>query len=175
VDTDRKGYSAREKLAERKLDDREVRAMLDEMDVDEVIATLGDPYVDTHYASAPGWLPGSPRPALADEDPAVMQAIGRCAASRIRNDLPRSVLGGVHPKPCGWCSYPVPELLAACSWSVWWSRTIVSETLTWTGDGHYTRSGRHDVATNPAVARFWNLLPRDRGALVADAIERSRS
>lgn len=174
---DRKERATDAKLDARQFDDTDVRKVLDEVSYTGMVAKYGLPVVSTHMTSADGWSNGDGRPALADDDPAIMQAIGRCAAARVRwDDAPPLMTKGVHPAPCGWCEWPIEELLVACSWDVWKSGHIGSETMTWEGanGSHYTRGGRHDVFTSPTHAEFW-ATPRDaREARVQAAIAASR-
>lgn len=133
-----------------------------------------EPVIDTHYAVVDGWHQGDRRPALADEDPAVNAAIGRCATWRLRGSFPgpTAVVGRLHPAPCGWCEYPLLELLLALSWGVWRSRLVVSETRTWRGrnGSSYTRPGRHGVYEHPAWAAFAALSPEEQTARVMAVI-----
>ena len=146
-----------------------VRQLLDAAPLSSIEAWFGQPSIATSYAEPMAWSVGDGRPGLADEDPAVMQALGRCAASRVRSDLPgiRLGVGRVHPRPCGWCGLPLAELLRACDWAVWRSRFLLAEVLTWHSDpvkrpgAEYHRVPRSDVYTQPDWADFW-ALPTDR-------------
>lgn len=120
----------------------------------------------------PHWRQGDPRPALADEDPAVMCAIGRCATNRLRFGMPLPSGAGLHPKPCGWCDYPLDQLLLALDWSAWFSRFIVSESMHWP---NYSRQVRSNVFENPRWAEFDTLTRKEREYRVEQAIEASRS
>lgn len=161
------------------LRDRDLLDTLDELPNEGVAAYLDqEPALHRTYAEAPGWSQGDSRPKLADDDPAVMQAIGRCASSRLRRRLPEAAIlvGGIHPQPCGWCDYPLRELVAACSWSVWVSRLVTTEWLSWSGKSGstYVRILRSDSYENPAYAAFWALLGTERLSRVDTAIEASR-
>jgi len=164
----------------REFDHVGVRQLLDQAPMDRIVEWFGQPVVHTTYQQPIGrhWAQGDGRPALADEDPAVMQAIGRCAASRVRSPVPSLSPGRIHPAPCGWCGYPLDALLAACDWATWRSLCIVAETLTWYEDpskrsgagGEYHREGRPGGYTAPAWVDLW-ALPRDeRAARVAAAM-----
>lgn len=158
------------RIFRRRFRDREVVEALDGMDLESVLDALGDPVIREWYAEPKGhWRQGDGRPALADDDPAVMQAVGRCAASRIRGDV--TIPPSVHPRPCAWCDYPVPELLRACDWATWHSRYLLSESLTWKNDmgQTYVRSGRSSVYLNPTWAAFWARPVEARRALIAAA------
>jgi hypothetical protein len=170
-----------QRIAERHFDDPEVVEALDGMTIEAVCRTLAGPYDDgqpssyRHFAEGSGgWLAGDPRPGLADDDPAVMQAIGRCAAYRIRLKLPPMVfVAASHPRDCAWCSYPVAELLRVCDWATITARLLVTEDLTWwrwpledvgRRDLSYHRAGLGDVYLEPAHAAFWALPRADREA-----------
>lgn len=163
-----------ERAVSRRFTDAEVVAYLDALTLEAVCGLIGEPGVRTAYADGCGyWRPGDGRPALADDDPAVMQAIGRCAAHRARASLPTRLpaLLAAHPRPCEWCEYPAEELLRACDWASWQSRYAVSEILEWANqDGVvYTRSGPTGWYGNPAHRRFWDLPASRREQLVRAA------
>ena len=83
---DRRDRSVAERLEARAFDDPQVRAYLDTLSVETVEYRLGTPRVITIYAQPLGhWRVGDGRPSLANEDPAVMEAIGRCATARTPN------------------------------------------------------------------------------------------
>lgn len=151
---------------------------LDRMGIDEVIGLLGDPRRMTRYAEPFGyWRQGSPRPALSDERPEVMQAIGRCAAARVRMTGGPSIGGAIHPRPCGWCGFPLEELLAACDWATWHGRHVVSDLLVWRltdGSLYLREAGGSGAYGDPATFAFWSLSPSERGRRVAAAIAASR-
>jgi hypothetical protein len=165
-----------EAIASGELSGSGVAARLDRMDPDEVIGLFGEPVRVTRYAEVLGhWRVGQPRPALADDDPAVMQAIGRCAATRIRD--PRLVLASVHRASCGWCGFPLQELLAACDWAVVRSRYVVVDLMVWRGeDGSiYLRDTRRSgIYEEPAWSVFWALPAGERGRRIRAVVERSR-
>jgi len=175
--TQTKDEDLQTRVADKAFSDREVREYLDSLEYRYIVARFGDPVITTHYAEVPGWRPGDGRPVLASEDPAVMAAIGRCASWRQRERLPgpQALPGWVHPAECGWCSYPLAELLTACAWSVWHSRHVLSEVHAWLGkDGSvYARGGRSDVYENPAWAEFAALTPAERTTRVLAAVEAS--
>ncbi len=149
----------------------------------ELLTMLGDPArVETRYATAIGWQPGDGRPALATDDPAVAQAMGRCALDRaVRGDTP---VGGVarlrmvHSTPCGWCDYPLDELVAACAHAVWTSRFVAVEFAVW--EGVHGReearpTGRAGTYENPVWAAFFALSPGDRRRRIDHAAAREVS
>lgn len=155
-----------------------VAARLDRMDLDEVVGLFGEPVRVTRYAEPlRHWREGQPRPALADDDPAVMQAIGRCAASRIRDPLATRVAGSIHREPCGWCGFPIRELLAACDWGAARSRYVVVDLMVWRGeDGSvYLRdTHRSGIYEGPAWSAFWTLPAAERSRRVQGAVAASR-
>lgn len=174
-------------LAAREFDKIEVRELLDGMDEYALRGMLGDPEIRVAYADGIGyWRQGDSRPVLAEDDPAVMQAIGRCAVARTMSPLPGKLVIGeadkVHPVRCGWCDYPLQDLLAACDWSTWFARYRVAELLTWRkgeeGRDHwitYSRGGGAPVYENPLYAAFWAQANDERELLVQDAIRGSQS
>lgn len=172
---DRKAQRLDDKLAARLFENEDVRSVLDDMDVDTVIRTIGEPRRATEYAVQPGWAVGSGRPTFADDDPAVMQAIGRCAANRVRHGLMALAgLGGVHPSPCGWCDYPLEQLLEACSWAVLVSRYVVLDLLIWRNDdgAQYSRPGGLTGYQNPSWRQFFEVAPKERERRIEAAAER---
>lgn len=165
------------RIFRRRFRDRDVIESLDGMDLDAVWSALDKPrpLVTLIHARPQGyWSPGRPRPALADDDPAVMQAVGRCASSRVvwDKDHPFVIdLTTVHPRRCAWCDYPSEELLMACDWATVTSRFVLSEVITWSNDmgQTYTRSGRADEYDNPAWRAFWALPDQARSARIRAA------
>lgn len=156
----------------------DVRDMLNALSVGEVIALLGSPSERVGYATAPGWTQGEGRPALANEDPAVMQSVGRCAAERARRRFPAPlpVLRAVHPSSCDWCEYPEDELLKACAWAVWHSRYVESHVFEWRGDGAtYTRAGSMTGYQNPDWRRFFELPTKERERRIDAASGRTQA
>ena len=138
----------------------------------ELWAMLGQPdRVVASYAEPMHWRQGDPRPALADIDPAVCQAMGRCALDRqVRGDGASfaSAIGRlrfVHPVRCAWCEYPLGELLAACDWATWASRYVASEFAVWVGADGSTEArstGRTGIYEQPEWAAFFALPAGDR-------------
>lgn len=170
-----------ERIASRWFGDREVIEALDAMTTEGVMNALRTVYDDalpsreTTYSAGSGlWSWDDPRPALASDDPAVMQAIGRCAAWQVRRRMPALIpsLVKAHPTPCAWCEYPAAELLLACDWSVLQSRHVASEVLTWKGTNEtiYRRSGRDDVHLALGYADFWAMPPAAREVRVHRAM-----
>lgn len=161
---DRKGEAAQRRLAAHHFGDPDVLALLDEATVEALYSRLGAPRIVTRYAEPMGhWSPGDGRPPLADDDPAAMQSVGRCAASRIRGVIP--LPGAIHPAECGWCAYPLAELLRACDWATWHSRYVLAELAVWAGaeGSTYTRELRANVYDNPRWAAWFALSPKERG------------
>lgn len=161
--------SIESRIEDRAFDDPEVRTVLDRLSLEALQDRLGNPRVVTRYAQADGWTPGEGRPLLADDDPVVMQRIGRCAASRIRERIDGLTMRShaIHPDRCDWCEYPLEMLLAACAWAVWSSRYVVAEILVWRQEEGssvtYERSSnRSGVYENPTWSDFWNLAKRER-------------
>lgn len=157
-----------ERALQRRFSDPEVIEYLDGLTAEGVCGALNDdPLSRVMFAEGQGyWRQGADRPSLADEDPAVQQAIGRCAASRARHALPHTLplTEQAHPRPCEWCDYPLEHLLAACDWAVWASRYVTGEVLTWTNDVglSYHRSGPTGYFENPVHRTFWALPPSVR-------------
>lgn len=178
------------RIMQRWFDDREVRAALDSITVDQVCAQLsanehdhGQPTVHRVFAEGLGyWRPGDGRPALASDEPAVVQALSRCAAyqSRLKFGTTMPLVLRAHPRPCAWCDYPLAELLRACDWATIASRFLVTERLTWRQypgadkpserGSAYHRAGRGAEYVNETWAAFWKLDPADREAHIAAAM-----
>ena len=106
-----------------------------------------------------------------------MAAIGRCASWRAAQALGPVLPGWVHPVDCGWCGYPVPELLRALSWATWASGHMEAEALLWEGaaGSTYVRPGRPESWAHPAWAAFAALTRNEQAAAVEAAVEASRS
>lgn len=138
-----------QKLARREFDDPDVRKMLAGLDLPSLIAKLGQPHMVTRYAPTRGhWSQGDPLPALRDEDPAVMQAIGRCAVYRLQNKVGLSLDSSLHDRNrCAWCGYPLEELLRACDWGVFRSRYIEQEFAVWYADQEKRKGARYALPT----------------------------
>lgn len=162
---------------------RDVRRTLDEMSVTGINEYLGciAALVRNRDEGAGHWKVGMPRPVLASEDPAVMCAIGRCALARVRwaDAPPPLARSGIarHTGRCGWCDYPLTELLVALDWSALFSGRISSERLLWRGaDGtSYTREIRSDVYENESWEAFHALPLAEQHQLVDEAVEASRA
>jgi hypothetical protein len=140
------------------------RDTLNAMSIAQVVASIGAPDEHVQYASVPGWKVGDGRPDLASDDPAVMQAMGRCAASRVRHKLPAMALERVHLSACGWCEYPLEEVLKACAWATMASRFVTADVLEWTNtEGRkYARPGTLTGYQNNRWATFWALPIEER-------------
>lgn len=164
--------SAEDKLNAKMYGDSDVLAILDELPLGAVTARLGGPDVSVSHHEPDGrwWRQGDPHPILADDDPAVMQAISRCAASRARgNGLP--VTGSVHIEGCQWCEYPAAELLAACEWAAWSSRYVTTVIHRWKGsDSEYVRSAESHFYGNPRWQSFWALGVPERESRIRRAV-----
>jgi len=167
-----------EKLRAREFDDPDVRKVLAAMAIPALIVELGHPAIVTRYAEPRGhWRQGDDRPALADDDPAVMQAIGRCATAELqRMGGFAKVLSSTHDtRSCAWCDYPIAERLAACDWAVFRSRYVEAEFAVWYADqdrrsgATHQRTTRQDVYENPTWAEFWALPAADRQARIRAA------
>jgi hypothetical protein len=119
-------------------DDR-LRAALDLLDIDELIGELGEPRRLTIVRESDWrqWRPGDGRPRLADDDPAVMCALGHCLFARWRGwiDTVDSIASRIHPAHCGWCDYPLAELQAAAEWATWHMQEVLVEVVLWRGQG----------------------------------------
>jgi hypothetical protein len=159
-------------LTQRQFDHKDVRALMDEMSAQTLTARLGYPAVEKRYFEGSGsWQPGDGRPTLADEDPAVMQAIGRCLAHRVRGQFS---LSSIHPTTCDWCDYPTEELVVACDWAAWQSRYVIANLNVWVGaetdwgkPTTYARSGPVDYYENPRWREFWAMGHHERGRAIA--------
>lgn len=129
----------------RRFDEADVRKALEAMSIAELITQFGDPVWITHRHQTNAHWDGAERPALASEDPATMQAIGRCAASRVMPPISLPTERSIHDGArCGWCEYPLDELLKACEWSQSQSRYVAAEMCVWHEHPH-TRSGAQYV------------------------------
>lgn len=154
-----------QKLGRREFDDPDVRKMLAGLDLSSLIARLGQPHMVTLYAPTRGyWSQGQPLPALRDEDPAVMQAIGRCSVYRQQHAMGLSLMSSIHDRGrCAWCAYPLAELLRACDWGVFRSRYVEQEFAVWYADQVKRKGARHALPTraneyeNPVWMEFFAL------------------
>lgn len=179
-----------ERIHRRDFRDREVVAALDSMTVEEVQRSLyspkddGTPAVRRTFSEGQGyWKPGQGRPALASDDPAVMQAVGRCAAyqARLKFGTHVPMVLKAHPRTCAWCDYPLAELLKACDWATVSSRYVLAERLVWRQYPEaaeprdrglfYERPGKHaGTYLNEAWSAFWAMEPADRETRIAAAM-----
>jgi hypothetical protein len=171
------------------LADRRVTAYLDTLDLSMVIGILGNGELATTYAEpiyrhgedrARRWRQGDGRPGLADDDPAVIAAIGRCAMARWRTRPVAGVSVAVtaeHPTKCGWCEYPATELQRVLDWAVWAGRLIVDEWMVWTRSGatYRRQTGRTNRYENPRWQVFATLTPSEQRRLVDAAAAASRT
>ena len=175
----------------RDLGKKGVAAYLDGLPIADVAALLDDPHHVTEYAAVPGWKVGDGKPDLADDDPATMQAMGRCLASRISGrralDLSDSTkalgdyldpyAGAIHPKACGWCDLPVDELVKACAWAAWSAHYVVTRLDVWHGihGSRYVRSHPTGYYENPRHAEWWALDAFERATRIQRVVEASRA
>lgn len=152
-----------EKLDAQMFHDPKVRDLLNEMSVDQISARYGEPRARDVYSCK---LPES-KPALASDDPAVVQAMGRCVVARTRDSIVS--LGKLHGDTCAWCEYPIEQLVAACRWGEWESRYIVASVLVWHGADHstYERAGDGPRYSNPDWRRYWDLPVQERERRIA--------
>lgn len=167
-----------DKLRAREFDDPDVRKVVSGMGIPALIVELGHPHMVTRYAPTRGnWRQGDDTPALADEDPAVMQAIGRCATAEGQRlgGFPKLLSSTHDTTRCAWCDWPLLERLAACDWAVFRSRFIEAEFAVWYADqdlgkgARYWRLTRQDVYENPTWAAFWALPAAERQARIEAA------
>jgi len=177
------------RILQRWFDDREVRAALDGLTIEQVCHLLasndhdhGQPSRYRTFAEGQGyWKPGDGRAALASDDPAVIQALGRCAAyqARLKFGTHVPLVIRSHPRECAWCDYPLAELLRACDWATVASRFLVTERLTWhqrpeadkpsERGSAYHRAGLGATYLNTTWAAFWKLDAAEREALTVAA------
>ena len=146
------------------------------MTLADLVEAFGDPH---EVIKTDGPLPAKTgRPDFADDDPAVMAAIARCATWRSAQALDsRSMVPGwVHPSRCGWCDDPLPELIRACEWSNWRQERVVERRYVWVvDDTEVVRAGPVGDYLNPAYAKFAALPLHEQRYRVEAAVEASRS
>lgn len=143
---------------------RELVARLDAMDFAELFIELGEPDTMTTVMREGGteWRPGDPRPALATEDVAAVQAMARCLAWRASARVDVKALSGIHPRSCAWCDYPTSEVLGAVDWAGWNSCLVEIQYSTWRGSfgSHYDRgTPAQGTYTNLRWAAFFGNVP----------------
>ena len=183
-----------QKLARREFDDPDVRKMLAGLDLSSLISKLGHPETSTQYAEprgsmAPGtgWQQGEPLPSIQDEDPALIQAVARCATAELQRSHGFPVRALHDGRRCAWCAptpdehgvmkpaFPLSERLAACDLAVFRSRFVVVEFAIWHADpdtrrgATYQRTVRQDEYDNPAFREFWALPVAAREARIVAA------
>lgn len=165
-----------QKAQAREFDDPDVAKLLAGLSIESLVERFGPPHIVTRYTQpARHWREGMPRPALASDDPAVMQAIGRCSVAR-QHLAAGKVTRSLHDRDrCAWCEYPADELLAACDWAVWNMAYIEAEFAVWY-EKQLARKGathqrllRSDVYANETWAAFWSLPSVDRQARITAA------
>jgi hypothetical protein len=169
-----------ELIARRDFENKESRAYLDGLSVPEIIVLAGSPTYVLHYRKP--LKPHDTVPALASDDPAVTEAMGRCAVSRIDFfgvSLPRMSADGsrIHrAADCQWCDYPTAELIAACDYAIGTMRYLEDELLVWheneatRGGAKYIRPGRSGVYEHPGWADFWASPTHERERRIAAAM-----
>lgn len=136
------------------------RKELDALEIEELGQVYGEPTIRTTYAEGFGhWRAGQGKPDLIADTPAVAQAMGRCAASRLRSgDVAGILTSAVHPGECGWCDYPLPVLLAALDHASWFSRFVTNELAIWRdaqGREYVRSTNRAGEYDNPEWAAFY--------------------
>lgn len=169
-----------EYIARRNFDQKEAIKYLDDLSTSEVIVLAGSPlYVRNYRRRMKAY---DAPPALASDDPAVTEAMGRCAVSRMDFfgvALPRASAAGslIHRvADCQWCDYPTDELVAACDYAVGTMRYLEDELLVWheneatRGGAKYIRPGRSGVYEHPAWADFWSQPTHERERRIAAAM-----
>jgi len=160
---------------------RELVASLEAMDYAELFVELSEPDHVTTVMRDGGaaWAIGDPRPTLATDDVAAIQAMGRCLAWRASRKLEVNALSGIHPRVCQWCDFPDAEVLAAIDWAGWNSGLIVIQYATWKGSfgSHYDRqTPAQGTYTNVRWAAFFGNAPsrdeagRQRRSLIEAAM-----
>ncbi len=159
----------------RSFGDDNLRGVLDEMTSTELVVALGSPTGKMLMFEDAGWSEGDGRPAYADDDPAVMAALSRCATNRVRYG-PDELTSWAHPAPCGWCDTPLGELLVAAAWAVWASRWVTVDLDIWNGANgtSYVRNVGGLGPQNPAYQAFVALSNFEQQQRVAAAVEASR-
>lgn len=151
------------------------QAYLGTLDATGLLVELGDPRIITTYAEPHGhWARGAARPSLADDRPEVMCAIARCGVSRQRHAerFGGVSLTGVHTARCGWCDYPLAELLAALDWSIVESCMVTSEVWSWASEP-YTRTVRINEYEHPDYRAFAAMSGDDQRRAIALAVAAS--
>lgn len=163
-----------ESLRKRDFEDDDLRKMLDKASVSDIIGMLGAPrWVKHVFQSTMHWKPGDERPALASDDPAVMQGIGRCAASRVNEVSGIRTRFSIHDADrCLWCDYPLDEMMRACEWAQYQAAYVEAELAVWYEDqermrgSRYTRQVRGDYYSNTRYADFFARSVEDREAQI---------
>lgn len=89
--------------------------------------------------------------ALSTTEPAVAAAMARCLTARVIDPVHRATVR--HPRWCGWCEYPMPELRAA-----------VDEFNQWADF-----SDRHRTSRRHVVRAFSELSPAEQERRVIEA------
>ncbi len=159
----------------RSFGDDKLRGVLDDLSATELVVAIGSPTGKMLTFEDAGWSEGDGRPAYADDDPAVMAALSRCAANRVRYG-PDELTSWAHPAACGWCDAPLGELLTAAAWAVWASRSVTVDLDVWRGAGgtSYERTAGALGPQNPAYRDFVALTTFEQQQRVAAAVEASR-
>ena len=180
--------SITEAISDRQLGYPGVTARLDKMSLTEVVYLLGPcdrevrTYQETAWATrpdgtrGPAWMVGDGKPALATDDPGVIVAMNLCAIARNPWAAPRQA-NERHPGPCGFCEYPVSELLLAISHATYFARLVRDHLLVWKGEdgATYVRAGHEDgVYLNQRWADFEALHPAEQRRYAAEVVEAVR-
>lgn len=141
----------------------QVRKLLDELTIEELTETYGQPQIYTlPHAGQGHWRQGDGRPEVVAETPAMAQAIGLCAAARIRNRDAAGSLGFTglgHRGECGYCTYPLDILLRTLDHANWLGGYLVVDLAVWPtrdGSSYVRETGRAGEYAHPAWARFFD-------------------
>ena len=169
-----------EMIGRRDFDGKDVRATLDELSLHEVIMNIGSPVVVKKYRRP--MLVRDAVPALASDDPAVNEAMARCALSR--NDAFRTTAPRLHGDAskihvvgmCLWCEWPAAALIDACDHAVISMRFLEEEFMVWFEDqersrgARYIRNVRGQVYESDVWASFWSRPTHERERLISVAM-----
>jgi hypothetical protein len=169
-----------EMIIRRDFDGKDVRATLDELSLSEVIMNIGSPITVKKYRRP--MRVRDYRPTLHTEDPAVAEAMGRCAMARAEAFLQtapamHAETSAIHrTADCLWCEWPTDFLIDACDEAVITMRYLEDEFMVWYEDSdrrrgsRYIRYVRGAVYENDGWATFWSLPTHEREARVSAAM-----
>ena len=169
-----------ELIGRRDFDGKDVRATLDELSLQEVIVNLGSPHYVRRYRKPS--IVHDIKPVLASDDPAVLEAMGRCSLARsdvFRVASPRLYANAsrIHrPDECQWCEWPAALLVEACDYAVGTMKFLEDEMLVWyqhqdrSAGAKYIRVTRGQVYEHPAWASFWSMPTHERERRIASAM-----